>query len=278
MMVFDTDHELTVLVGRGAGAEFRQMAEAGDRVRFLGANAVEEASHAPRLAVFARATHLHEVTHLVSTANKANRLRALLVDSDVEAEWLPYIFERAKLRLLRNLLVHHGASVPMRFVWAWKRNIQSHVVANATAMGDHLVVRNCALKSFEVPFAAYPGLSRIRPQERNEFDIDADGMFLHWPGADVHLTMDDVFEAADPRRKAEAMIRKTLEDKSFGAAVRAFRTERGLLQRDISGISARHLRRIEHGFVPGEDALNELAKAHKMDADAYLEAVTERME
>lgn len=277
-MAFDSDHELTVLVGRDAGADFRGMGGADDRVRFLGADSVEEASHAPRLAVFTRATHLHEVTHLVSAANKANRLRALLVDSDVEAEWLPYIFERAKLRLLRNLLVHHGDSVPMRFVWAWKRGIQARVVANATAMGDHLVVRNCALKSFEIPFAAYPALSRIRPEERNGFDVDPDGMFLHWPGADVHLTMDDVFEAADPRVRAEAMVRKTTEDKAFGAAVRAFRTERGLLQREIRGITARHLRRIEHGFVPGEEALKKLAQAHEMDPDAYLEAVTERME
>lgn len=277
-MAFDTDHELTVLVGRDAGADFPQIDGAGYRVRFLGADSVEEASHAPRLAVFARASHLHEVTHVVSTANKANRLRALLVDSDVEAEWIPYVFERAKLRLLRNLLVHHGDSVPMRFVWAWKRSIQSRVVANATAMGDYLVVRNCALKSFEIPFAAYPALSRIRPEERKDFEIDPDGMFLHWPGADVHLTMDDVFEFADPRLKAAAMVRKTMEGEAFGAAVRAFRTERGLLQRDISGISARHLRRIEHGLVPGEDALRELAKAHQMNPDAYLEAITERME
>lgn len=277
-MAVQTDQELTVLVGRGAGAASFPRVGAAGGVRFLGAESVEEALHASRLAVFARASHLHEVTHLVSTANKANRLRALLVDSDVDAEWLPYVFERAKLRLLRNLLVHHGDSIPIRFVWAWKRGIQSRVVADATAMGDHLVVRSCALKSFEIPFDAYPALVRIRPEDRNQFEIDPDGMFLHWPAADVHLTMDDVVEATDPGARADALVRKTMEDRAFGAAVRAFRTERGLLQRNIGGISARHLRRIEHGYVPGEDALNELARAHGLDPDAYLEAVTERME
>lgn len=278
-MAIDTTRELTVLVGREAGtAEFEHTHATSDRVRILDANSVHEALYASRLVVFARASNLHELTHLVSTANKANRLRALLVDSDVEAEWLPYVFDRAKLRLLRNLLVHHGEAIPRRFLWAWDLGIQSQVIADATAIGEKLVVRNCALKPYEISFDAYPALSRIPPGERKNFDVDPDGLFLHWPSADVHLTMDDVLDDADPRRKEQALVRKMIENKALGAAIRAFRTECGLIQKNIEGMSVRHLSRIENGATPGDEALDVLAKAHGMDVDAYLEAILERME
>lgn len=231
-----------------------------------------------RLAVIVRATQLDEVAPVVTAANRANRLRALLIDSDVDSEWIPYMIERARLRILRNVLVHHGPTVPLRFLSAWFLGIEEQVIAGAAVFDESVVVRNCAMKSLEIRFDAYPALARIPAAERGNFTIETDGIFLHWPAADVHLTMEDVLLAADPALRARARARKVADERAFGAAVRALRVRHGLTQAGIPGVSARHLRRIEQGRIPGDDALESLATAHGMDPDAYLEAVCEQIE
>ena len=59
--------------------------------------------------------------------------------------------------------------------------------------------------------------------------------------------------------------------------MRALRESLGITQARVEGLSARHLRRIENGYVPGDEAIVALAAAHGMDPDAYLERVSERM-
>jgi hypothetical protein len=275
-MAVATQDDLTVLIGQEAGTpEMQQIANTSDRLRMISSSMAEETSYIRRLAVIARATQLDEVAVVVSEANRANRLRALLIDSNVDSDWIPYMIERAKLRVLRNVLVHHGPGIPLRFLWAWARGIESHIIANATAFDDRLVVRNCLLKSFEIGFDTYPALARIAPSARSSFEIDPDGMFLHWSDADVHLTMEDVLLAKNPALRARARAARLQDSRAFGAAVRSLREEHGLTQSRIPGLSPRHVRRIEQGFIPGDEALQRLAAAHRMDPDQYLEVVTE---
>ena len=80
-------------------------------------------------------------------------------------------------------------------------------------------------------------------------------MFLHWPDADVHLTVDDLRLATDPALRARAEARRLTHDQAFGAAVRALRESSGIAQSRVAGLSARHLRRIENGYVPGDEAI-----------------------
>ncbi|HZG41757.1 MAG TPA: hypothetical protein VEY93_02260 [Longimicrobium sp.] len=274
-MPAETHDSLAVLIDESAGvAGMQQIVESSDRLFGIGG---DNAAQYHRLAVLVRATNLIDVADFVSAANRGNRLRALLIDSDVDADGILYIINRAKLRIIRNVLVHRGPEIPMRFLTAWARGIEEHVIATATAFDDRLAVRNCAMKSFEIGFDAYPALLRIPASERSRFVIDPDGLFLHWAGADVHLTMEDVFLATNPKLREQAITRRLASDRAFGAAVRTLRHTHHLKQTDIPGLTARHVRRIEHGFVPGEGALLSLAAAHGMDPDAYLEAVTELM-
>jgi transcriptional regulator with XRE-family HTH domain len=238
------------------------------------------ATTARKLFVVASATSLGAVAECVSVANRANRLQALLVRSDVDPTWVPFMFAEAGLRVLRNVLVHAGGDLPVRLLTAWAHGEQHDTIADAAVVGDELVVRSCALDVLRVRFDAYPALRRIRPEDRSDFEVDADGVLLHWPVADVHLDLEAARTANDPARQTRLRARQLAEDAAFGSAIRALREEHGLTQAEVtrrSDLSERQLRRIESGEAPGDDALDRLAIAHGMAPDSYLNAVSERM-
>lgn len=269
---------LTVLLGDDVdpGALLPQGA-AQSHIRVLGGCDLHEAAAARKLFVFTPATRLGELAPCITESNRHNRLQALLVRSDVEPEWVPMMLKRAGLRTLRNLLVHHEGALPARVLRAWALGVQHDAIAAATTYTDRLLVVSCAFEEYEIGFDAYPALRRIPPGEQGRFDVEEDGMFLHWPEHHVHLTLDDVRLAADPRLRARAERARLVHDQGFGAAVRALRERLGIAQSRVPGISTRHLRRIESGHVPGEDALTALAAAHGLSLDEYLDAVADAM-
>jgi hypothetical protein len=187
------------------------------------------------------------------------------------------MIRREGLRTLRNLLVHHEPGLPARMLRAWALGVRRDSIAAATTWDDHLLVVTCAFDEFEIGFGTFPALRGIPPVERARFTIEEDGMFLHWPGARVHLTVDDLRLATDPGLRARAEARRVTHDREFGAAVRALRESMGITQSRVEGLSARHLRRIESGYVPGDEAIVALAAAHGMIPEAYLECVSERL-
>jgi DNA-binding transcriptional regulator YiaG len=233
-----------------------------------------------RLLVVTSATCLHAVAPLVTAANRANRLQALLVRSDVDPTWVPFMFEHARLRVLRNLIVHSSASLPSRVVNAWAQGEQHDIIADATVIGDELIVRSCALEVHRIQFNAYPALDRISPEDRSSFVIEEDGLFLHWPVADVHLDLEAVRDANDPDHLTKLRARKLAEEEAFGAAVRALREELELTQAEVSrraGLSERQVRRIESGDTTRDETLDLLARAHDMSPNEYLNALSDRM-
>jgi hypothetical protein len=269
---------LTVLLGEDfAPGGLLPAGPTPSNIHLLGESDLVEAGAARKLFVFTPATRLGELAPAISEASRHNRLQALLVRTDVEPEWVPLMIRRAGLRTLRNLLVHHEAGLPARMLRAWALGVQRDSIAAATTWDDRLLVVTCAFDEFEVGFDAYPALRRIAPGERARFELEEDGMFLHWPRAQVHLTVDDLRLATDAAHRARAQARRVTHDRAFGAAVRTLRESLGIAQSRVQGLSARHLRRIEHGSVPGDDAIVALAAAHGMDADAYLASVSERM-
>jgi len=247
-------------------------------VRFLGERQADEAVSARKLFVFTSATRLDRLAEVISASNKQNRLQALLVESDVEPEWVPFMLKRAGLRTLRNMLVHQGSALPQRVLDAWVHGQHHDSIAAATVVGERLIVVSCAFDPFEIGFDAYPALTRIPVAERAEFEIEEDGVFLHWPEADVHLDLHDIRLALDPKLRAKSRTQKLAHDQAFGNAVRTLRQQHGIAQASIPGLSSRHVRRIENGYVPGLEAIDALARAHGLDPDAYLELVTETME
>ncbi len=268
---------LTVLLGEALPAGLLPRGAAG-HIQLLDGCDLDQAAAARKLFVVTPATRLGELAPCISEANRHNRLQALLVRTDVEPEWVPYLLKRAGLRTLRNLLVHHEGAVPARVLRAWATGVQHECIAAATVIADRLVLVSCAFDELEIGFDAYPALRRIPPAERPRFEVEPDGIFLHWPAADVHLTLDDARMAPDPRRRARAEALRRAHDQGFGAAVRELRRSRGISQSGIPGLSARHLRRIESGYVPGEEAIDALAAAHGLPPDAYLDAIGERID
>lgn len=273
--------DLTILLGDTPAAAALPAAWPTDtRVTVVDQCDVAAAAAARKLFVVTTATALPAVAPCVSRANRANRLQALLVRSDVPATWVPFLFEEAGLRVLRNVLVHGGGDLPARFLTAWAHGEQHETIADAAVVGDALVIRSCAFDVHRITFDAYPALRRIRPGDHAAFEIDPDGLFLHWPAADVHLDLDAVRAAGDPAYRAHARAQQLAEDAAFGQAVRAVREACGLTQIDVAtqaGLSDRHVRRIETGTPPSDEVLDHLAAAHGMSPDAYLDAVSEHM-
>jgi hypothetical protein len=269
---------LTVLLGDvQAHAELFPAGTTPSRIHLLSHRDLPQAAAARKLFVVTPATRLGDLAPCISEASRHNRLQALLVRTDVEPEWVPVMLKRAGLRTLRNLLVHHEPGLPGRMLRAWALGAQRDAIADATTWDDRLLVITCAFEEFEIGFGAFPALARIPPGERPRFAVEDDGMFLHWPASGVHLTVGDLRLATDPALRARAEARRLAHDQAFGGAVRALRESAGIAQSRVDGLSARHLRRIESGWAPGDEAIAALAAAHGLDADTYLDAVSERM-
>ena len=178
--------KLTVLVGENPETSvlLQALAEQSAVAVFTDPD-LTDVSKARKVFVITSATRLGEYARFITEANTSNRLQALLVRTDVEPEWVPFMLQRAGLRTLRNTLVHSGEELPARMLRAWASNAQRDSIANATVVQDRLIVISCAVETFEIGFDELPALARIPEELRAEFEIDEDGVFIHWPGPDV---------------------------------------------------------------------------------------------
>jgi hypothetical protein len=234
------------------------------------------ARHSYHLFVLVTATSLEDVSAFVTLANRRNQLRALFVRSDIDVSWLPQIFDRAKLRTMRNTIIHSDFSVPARILSAWKIGAQSGLIANAQVVGDSLYVMSCEPQNYEIPFDAIPALKSLPLDERGTFSISPDGAYIHWPTSDVHLDLDSLVTAIDPERKNRADRLKHAYGRRYGAAIAAFRKAVGLKQSDVPDLSEREIRRIETGGEVSVSSLRKLATAHSMGLEDYLGELARR--
>lgn len=239
---------------------------------------LKDACDAKRLFVVSSATTLPSVSGCVSRAARNHRLYGLFVRNDIGEEWVVQIFERAALRRVRNSVVHRNPLVARRILQAFAVGAPEHFIADATLAGDRIFVMDCAFRFYEMPFDTYPALRRIPREHRIFFDVILDGAFLRWDDYDVDLDLESIRLALDPELRKAAERKRILHDRAFGAAVRVFREERGLLQSQIPGLSERQVRRIEKGATVTPAAIDALAAAHQMDPDDYLNEVAERIE
>jgi ribosome-binding protein aMBF1 (putative translation factor) len=121
-------------------------------------------------------------------------------------------------------------------------------------------------------------MRRAGLREIARFEIDPYGAFLHWPGRDVHIGWPQLEQAADPHAHLRARQRDELFNRQYGRAIRAFREERGLTQREVAGLDPRTVRRIEQGVTRAtSSALRKLAAAHGLAPNEYLAQVAERL-
>ncbi|MCK5805858.1 MAG: hypothetical protein KAI66_23710 [Lentisphaeria bacterium] len=222
--------------------------------------------------VMALASELEEVAEFVRKANRRHHLKALLVHADLDERWIAQMLDRADLRTLRNLLVHRSHEQPRRVLDAWKNGSQDDLIADAVALGDRIIVLTCALERIEVPWHTLRALENMKKAWRTHFEIASDGSYIHWPDADVHLDVEALRVAIDPKARQAARLQFQRKGQSFGRAIARLRKEREIRQTDIPGLSARHMRRIEGGEVfPRTSSLEKLAEAHDMALASYLD-------
>ncbi len=243
----------------------------GHSIRVVGGARPDVAANWHNLFVLVTATGLGDVAKLVSAANKRNHLRGLFVRYDVGPEWLPQMFEMANLRTMRNTFFHSDFKLPWRVLRAWQMGAQEELIADARVIGDEILVVSCEPETYRVPFASVPALRKMPIAERGDFRLADDGSYLHWPTQDIHLDLDALLVAIDPERRKKAEKIKHAYGQRYGEAIARLRSETGLRQSDIPGLSEREVRRIESDGQATVDSLRKLATAHRMKLSEYLD-------
>lgn len=140
--------------------------------------------------------------------------------------------------------------------------------------GEDLVVLSPRFKRLRVPLVKLRPLARGSKNQLQEFVIDSDGAFIHWPKLDVHLGMEQFVQAVDPAAYLKARQESRDFNERYGLAIRTFRQEHGLRQSDIAGLTPRQVGRIERGECRAtHSALKKLAKAHKVNTSDYMTSI-----
>ena len=231
------------------------------------------------LFIITSATNLNRIAPFVRNINQNHHLKALLIRADVDAIWLPQIFDRSNLRTLRHTLIFNQSheTLPQRVINAWDWEAQDQLIANATQIGDRLLVVSCALEKIEVAFNDLPSLKVIPEEERGNFILAEEGSYLYWPQSDIHLDLEALRYVVDPAVKMRMDTEKLMHDQQFGKAIARLRKEHHLKQSDIKGLSERQVSRIEQGGTTRVETLQLFAQAHHMNLNDYLNAVANLM-
>lgn len=161
-----------------------------------------------------------------------------------------------------------------RLVFARQKGAEAQLIASAAVLGRELLVWSCEPKLYRVPIEEVSALARLSDAELAAFAISESGSRIHWPARDIDVNMDTIREVTDPnvRREHEKLARQ--EAARYGAAIRAFRVQRSILQSGIAGVSEREVRRIEAGeVIPHAETLRKLAAANGMSFKEYVDAI-----
>ncbi len=115
------------------------------------------------------------------------------------------------------------------------------------------------------------------PETVHAFELDEDGSFVYWPHADAYFGWEQCQELVDPLAALDAKQRAQEFNTRYGAAIEETRKAHGVRQKDVTGVTERHLRRVERGDVRASKAVLEaLANAHGLSLEEYLSEVAGR--
>lgn len=137
-----------------------------------------------------------------------------------------------------------------------------------------LLLGDFSIRTF--PVDKVPSLWEMQPAGWGAFELDEDGSYLYWAAPDLHLGVSQLLQAVDPSYLADIETLRYPASAAIGARIAALREERELRQRDIQGLSERHVRRIEQGVarLTGDSAVK-LAEAFALDLGDFLAEVAE---
>jgi hypothetical protein len=143
---------------------------------------------------------------------------------------------------------------------------------------DTVFVRGPKHRMLHVPISSIPALKGQPRAVLQNFEVDPDGSFIHWPELDVHLGWNQFVQAVDPAEFRAAQQRSDEFNRQYGAAIRKVREAAGIPQSKIAGLTDRQIRRIEQGSCRATTrALNALARAHGLQMNAYMSQLGSEM-
>lgn len=172
-----------------------------------------------------------------------------LVVADVPEPAVPRVAAALQIRRPEHRLhVTRDAGALRRLVIAALRDDPMLGVVDAYVLGDMLFIVTGDFEIRSFPLARIPGVGDLSSPEQGAFEIDSDGSYLYWPGADIHIGMSQILQAVDPMYMADVQIERYNRDRT-GVALRGLREERGLRQTDVAGLGERQVRRIEEGIT-----------------------------
>jgi hypothetical protein len=202
---------------------------------------------------------------------------------DQVAQWMRSTKIRSENRLhvvkIEDMEAPQVSQLLGRVCFALGRDESRSSIIDAYLVGDRLFVRGPKHRMLHIPLDS---IRTLRGQPRaavQYFSIDPDGSFLSWPDLDVHLGWNQFLQAVDPAELRKAQQLSAGFNERYGAAIRRVRAAAGIRQSQVEGLTERQLRRIEQGESRATTAaITALAKAHGLDANAYMERLTKAMQ
>jgi len=215
---------------------------------------------------------LPAVGEFITAANSRRKLSGVFVrvESESQNDALPQFLNHIGVRSLRNMMVHMDSSIPHRVLNAFCIGAENELIARAVSLNDDLFVVSCSAASYQLPFASIRGLRGVSREKKNDFRIASDGSFLHWPSEDIHINLESIRSILDKKYRRRRQLERIHSFGRIGEAVRLVRLAHDLTQSDVPGLSDRQIRRIEHGDRLTLSAAKDLAAAHDMSANDYL--------
>src|SRR5207244_5216352 len=105
--------------------------------------------------------------------------------------------------------------------------------------GDQLWTWSCEPKLYRCDVSTLAPLRYLTASTLARIELSKRGSRLHWPDADVDLTLESIQAAADPAVRAQQERHYREAARSYAKAIRILRQEHGLAQSGIEGLSDR---------------------------------------
>ena len=96
---------------------------------------------APNVFVLSTVSGLPAVAEVIRSARERGALRAVFLRGDAGVSLLGPLMSEARLRSLRNLVVHSGPTLPARVLRAWSLGAQTQLVADASVGNRAIKIR-----------------------------------------------------------------------------------------------------------------------------------------
>ena len=120
------------------------------------------------------------------------------------------------------------------------------------------------------PTAQVRFLSELSDEELQTFQIHSSGSYQLWDALDLRVGASQLIQAVDPMHLADVVIERYAAEK-MSLALRLLREEKGLTQAEITGLSDRHVRRLEKEEVRlTSEAAKKYAEAFGSSLDEFL--------